>query len=114
MERQTIRNLLDRLFVPCSCLTALQKSCGQRCAGHEVALPLNDTVEALDTNEEIISTLLCYLELHPKNYVTVLSNAYVNATVATYGGSRPLKLAAQHVCIKEKNIFVSFSIHFQH
>lgn len=34
------------------------------CHTHERAIPMQDTVEALDITEEGLATLLCYLELH--------------------------------------------------
>ncbi|XP_059205936.1 ATP-dependent DNA helicase Q4 isoform X2 [Centropristis striata] len=35
------------------------------CHTHERAIPIQETVEALDITEEGVETLLCYLELHP-------------------------------------------------
>ncbi|KAL0112993.1 hypothetical protein PUN28_012317 [Cardiocondyla obscurior] len=93
VDRHTIRHLLQRIFIPCSC--AKMNKNGQRCPGHEVALPIDETVQALDITQETISTLLCYLELHPKKFVTVLSSAYVRARVSSYKGPQALKLAAQ-------------------
>ncbi|CAB1320464.1 unnamed protein product [Coregonus sp. 'balchen'] len=37
------------------------------CHTHERAIPMQDTVEALDITEEGLETLLCYLELHPQH-----------------------------------------------
>lgn len=94
-----IRRLLQRIFVPCSCPRAENRTDGQRCPGHEVAIPVDETVRALDISEETIATLLCYLELHPKRFVTVLSSVYVNAKVSSYAGPKALKIAAQSVKI---------------
>ncbi|KAG8038272.1 hypothetical protein G9C98_006599 [Cotesia typhae] len=90
VDRHTIRKLLQKVFVPCSCATS-----GKRCPGHEVAIPINEIVRSLDITEEMISTLLCYLELHPKKFITVLSSVYVNAKVTSYNGAQVLKAAAQ-------------------
>ncbi|XP_011866489.1 PREDICTED: ATP-dependent DNA helicase Q4 [Vollenhovia emeryi] len=96
VDRHTIRHLLQRIFIPCSCAKMNEKDPRhQRCPGHEVALPIDETVQALDITQETISTLLCYLELHPKKFVTVLSSVYVRARVSSYRGPQGLKQAAQ-------------------
>lgn len=69
----------------------------RRCLGHEVALPIDETVQVLDITEETISTLLCYLELHPKRFITVLPSVYIRARVSSYDGPQGLKRAAQSV-----------------
>lgn len=90
VDRHTIRRLLQRIFIPCAC-----KETGRKCPGHEVAISVDETVNALDISEETIATLLCYLELHPKKFITVLSSVYVRAKVSSYSGARALKIAAQ-------------------
>ncbi|XP_020280257.1 ATP-dependent DNA helicase Q4 [Pseudomyrmex gracilis] len=95
VDRHTIRHLLQRIFIPCSCAKINGQNSNRRCPGHEVALPIDETVQALDITEETISTLLCYLELHPKRFITVLSSVYVRARVSSYHGPQPLKQAAQ-------------------
>ncbi|RLU16956.1 hypothetical protein DMN91_011025 [Ooceraea biroi] len=96
VDRHTIRHLLQRIFIPCSCARInKEKAPDQRCPGHEVALPIDETVQALDITEETISTLLCYLELHPKRFITVLSSVYVRARISSYNGPQALKRAAQ-------------------
>jgi len=97
VDRHTIRHLLQRIFIPCSCATINEKGSGQRCPGHEVALPIDETVQALDITQEMISTLLCYLELHPKRFITVLPSVYIRARVSSYKGPQALKQAAQSV-----------------
>lgn len=99
VDRHTIRRLLQKVFLSCSCSKLRKKIANNRCPGHEVAIPVDDTVMALDISEEIISTLLCYLELHPKKFVSVLSSVYVRARVSSYNGSQGLKQAAQTVRI---------------
>ncbi|OAD60032.1 ATP-dependent DNA helicase Q4 [Eufriesea mexicana] len=95
VDRHTIRRLLQNVFVPCSCAKLREKNANCRCPGHEVAIPVDETVAALDISEQSISTLLCYLELHPKRFITVLSSVYVRAKVSSYGGPQALKQAAQ-------------------
>ncbi|XP_058796994.1 ATP-dependent DNA helicase Q4 isoform X2 [Phymastichus coffea] len=93
IDRHTIRRLLQKIFIPCSCKESGKDT---RCQGHEVAFAVDDTVSSLDITEETIATLLCYLELHPKRFVKVLSPAYVDAKVISYAGANALKIAAQN------------------
>lgn len=98
VDRHTIRHLLQRIFIPCSCTKILgEKNSDRRCPSHEVALPIEETVQALDITQETIETLLCYLELHSKRFITVLSSVYVRARVSSYNGPEALKRAAQSV-----------------
>lgn len=92
VDRHTIRRLLAKVFIPCSCA---QINLLARCSGHEVGLPINELVEALDITEEMIVTLLCYLELHHNKFLTVLSSAYAMARITSYNGPQALKSAAQ-------------------
>ncbi|CAD1474602.1 unnamed protein product, partial [Heterotrigona itama] len=95
IDRHTIRRLLQKVFVPCSCTKLRESEVDRRCPGHEVAIPIDDTVAALDISEEKISTLLCYLELHPKRFITLLSSVYIKARISSYNGPQALKRAAQ-------------------
>ncbi|KOX78422.1 ATP-dependent DNA helicase Q4 [Melipona quadrifasciata] len=95
IDRHTIRRLLQKVFIPCSCAKLRESKADRRCSGHEVAIPIDDTVAALDISEEKISTLLCYLELHPKRFITLLSSVYIKARVSSYNGPQALKQAAQ-------------------
>ncbi|XP_076681340.1 recQ4 helicase [Andrena cerasifolii] len=95
VDRHTIRRLLQKVFLPCSCARIREKNPNHRCPGHEVAIPVAETVAALDISEETIATLLCYLELHSKRFITVLSSVYVRARVSSYSGPQALKHAAQ-------------------
>lgn len=70
IDRYSIRKLLQKIFIPCSCTKV--------CPKHEVAFSIQDTVQDLDLPEENISTLLCYLELHEKKYVQVIALYYYN------------------------------------
>ncbi|KMQ90084.1 atp-dependent dna helicase q4 [Lasius niger] len=95
VDRHTIRHLLQRIFIPCSCTKINGKNSNQKCPGHEVALPIDEITQDLDITQETISTLLCYLELHPRRFITVLSSVYVRARVSSYNGPQALKQTAQ-------------------
>ncbi|KAF5289955.1 hypothetical protein FQR65_LT11702, partial [Abscondita terminalis] len=106
IDRHVIRKLLQRCFIPCSCTTT--------CPKHEVAFAIQDTVQALDIPEENIETLLCYLELHDKRFVQLLSHVYINCKIISYNGPNeirkagkdcpPLAMAlALHKNVKEEN-----------
>ncbi|KAJ8978956.1 hypothetical protein NQ317_009352 [Molorchus minor] len=83
IDRHAIRKLLQKVFVPCSCKG--------ECPKHEVAFSIEQTVRALDVPEENISTLLCYLELHEKRYIEILSPAYTMCKVISYGGKEQIR-----------------------
>jgi ATP-dependent DNA helicase Q4 len=86
-DRHVIRKLLQKIFLPCSCK--------ETCPKHEVAFSIEETVRALDIPEENISTLLCYLELHAKKYIELLSPAYTVCKVISYGGPMQIRKAAK-------------------
>ena len=67
------------------------------CGGHEVALPIEKSVQALDMKEESIETLLCYLELHQKKWVQILQPVRSTCTLKFYGGPAHLHFVAQRV-----------------
>ncbi|XP_072458865.1 ATP-dependent DNA helicase Q4 [Notamacropus eugenii] len=56
------------------------------CPGHERALSVQQMVEALDMREEAIETLLCYLELHPRNWLKLLAPTFAACHLKCYGG----------------------------
>ncbi|XP_015182486.1 PREDICTED: ATP-dependent DNA helicase Q4 [Polistes dominula] len=95
IDRHTIRRLLAKVFIPCSCAQLNKNAPDKKCSGHEVALPIDEIVRLLDITEETILTLLCYLELYHKKFLTVLSSAYTKAKVSSYNGPQALRLAAQ-------------------
>ncbi|XP_014611463.1 PREDICTED: ATP-dependent DNA helicase Q4 [Polistes canadensis] len=95
IDRHTIRRLLAKVFIPCSCAQMNKNAPDKKCSGHEVALPIDEIVRLLDITEETILTLLCYLELYHKKFLTVLSSAYTKAKVSSYNGPQALRLAAQ-------------------
>ena len=111
VDRHMIRRLLQKIFVPCSCPRIQDRTNNSRCPGHEVAISIDETVQSLDISEETIATLLCYLELHPKNFITVLSSVYVKAKVSSYGGPEALKAAAQSVNINANYLKDSWRVH---
>lgn len=65
------------------------------CSKHEVAFSIESTVRALDIAEENISTLLCYLELHPNKYIELLSPAYTWCKIISYGGPLQIRKVAK-------------------
>lgn len=94
IDRQTIRKLLAKVFVPCECVKS-NDTVGTFCKGHEVGIPIDATVEELDLPSENIATLLCYVELHPEQYIKVLNNAYINCKISSYGGPKKIHEAAK-------------------
>jgi len=63
------------------------------CAGHEVSIPIEATVQALDVKEECLSTLLCYLEF--ESWVEVMNSVNDTCTLKCYGGLRQLRALAR-------------------
>ncbi|XP_054620170.1 ATP-dependent DNA helicase Q4 [Dunckerocampus dactyliophorus] len=61
------------------------------CHTHERAIPIQQTVEALDITEEGMETLLCYLELHPQRFVELLHSTLSVCKVSCYDGPRQLR-----------------------
>ncbi|KAM9340011.1 ATP-dependent DNA helicase Q4 [Symphorus nematophorus] len=61
------------------------------CHTHERAIPIQQTVEALDITEEGVETLLCYLELHPQRFVELLHPTLSVCKVSCYDGPRQLQ-----------------------
>ncbi|XP_073419197.1 ATP-dependent DNA helicase Q4 isoform X3 [Dendrobates tinctorius] len=67
------------------------------CHGHERALPIEETVQALDVREESIETLLCYLELHDCRWLELLHPTLSTCRVTCYSGPQQLRGLA-HSC----------------
>ncbi|XP_077149625.1 ATP-dependent DNA helicase Q4 isoform X2 [Ranitomeya variabilis] len=67
------------------------------CHGHERALPIEETVQALDVREESIETLLCYLELHDWPWLELLHPTLSMCRVTCYSGPQQLRGLA-HSC----------------
>ncbi|XP_068618290.1 ATP-dependent DNA helicase Q4 [Battus philenor] len=93
IDRSIIRRLLQKVFIPCKCANELKNN--SRCRGHEVGIPIDSTVEELDLPSENIATLLCYVELHSKQYIKVLNNAYTCCKIISYGGPKVILEAAK-------------------
>ena len=74
-----------------------QENSHRVCGGHEVAMVTDSIVQELDLREESISTLLCYLELHPRRWVEVLQPVKSTCTVKFYGGYPQLRAVAQRI-----------------
>ncbi|XP_055933732.1 ATP-dependent DNA helicase Q4-like [Argiope bruennichi] len=100
IDRHTLRKLLKRIFVSCKCPPekriddSVQINDDSKhhniCRKHEVAFPINETVQELDVKQENVSTLLCYLELHPKQWIEILSPTYAVCSIRCYGGSKQM------------------------
>lgn len=101
IDRPSIRKLLQKLFIPCQCASAQEMilsnitTANSRCKGHEVGIPIDSTVEELDLPSENIYTMLCYVELHTKQYIKVLNNAYIMCKISSYGGPQKILEAAK-------------------
>uniref|UniRef100_A0A7N4PTN5 DNA 3'-5' helicase n=1 Tax=Sarcophilus harrisii TaxID=9305 RepID=A0A7N4PTN5_SARHA len=118
----TLKKLVQRVFPPCTCSSLLQHpslhrqekqevpssgggdaqeeselaaSVQRACPGHERALSVQQMVEALDMREEAIETLLCYLELHPKNWLKLLAPTFATCHLKCYGGPPELQAVAK-------------------
>lgn len=104
IERHTVRKLLQKVFIPCSCKGL--------CFKHEVAFSIESTVRALDIPEENISTLLCYLELHPNKYIELLSPAYTWCKIISYGGPLQIKNAAKVSFLRHDSNQLNISLLF--
>lgn len=101
IDRPSLRKLLQKVFIPCQC-ASVQKvilsnvTTNLRCEGHEVGIPIDSTVEELDLPSENISTMLCYVELHTKQYIKVLNNAYIMCKISSYGGPQKILEATKN------------------
>ena len=60
------------------------------CAGHEMSLITEQTVLSLDLTEEMLLTLLCYLELHQSQALYCLPQSYSTCSIACYRGAKQL------------------------
>lgn len=78
---------------PCEDATSTPRLCG----GHDVAIPIESTVQELDMSEESIATLLCYLELHSSRWLEVLHPLKATCAVKFYGGRAHLRAVAKRI-----------------
>uniref|UniRef100_A0A4W4EI90 DNA 3'-5' helicase n=1 Tax=Electrophorus electricus TaxID=8005 RepID=A0A4W4EI90_ELEEL len=114
VDHYTIKRLVQRVFPPCKCRQIQQREGGGRSVGdtgqsvrvepaqrvchtHERAIPMEETVEALDVTEEGLETLLCYLELHPQRWVELLHPTLSMCRIMCYGGPQQVRKLAK-VC----------------
>nr|XP_033790595.1 ATP-dependent DNA helicase Q4 isoform X2 [Geotrypetes seraphini] len=79
------------------------------CYRHERAIPIEQTLEALDIREEGIETLLCYLELHPQHWVELLHPTLSSCRIVCYSGPQQLKMLGQRcppiaVCLARERL----------
>uniref|UniRef100_A0A672J2V2 DNA 3'-5' helicase n=1 Tax=Salarias fasciatus TaxID=181472 RepID=A0A672J2V2_SALFA len=108
VDYYTVKRLVQKVFPACTCKQIHQKqqellmvsltfSDGgdwpeeRVCHTHERAIPIQETVEALDITEEGVETLLCYLELHPQRFVELLHPTLSVCKVSCYDGPRQLQ-----------------------
>ncbi|XP_039186115.1 ATP-dependent DNA helicase Q4 isoform X1 [Crotalus tigris] len=85
------------------------------CYKHERAVPIQQTVEALDLREEGIETLLCYLELHPCRWVELLHPTFSSCRVSCYRGPQQLRTVSRRcpplaVCLAQQRLKGSTAI----
>ena len=123
VDPYSIKQLVTKVFPSCQCKAARGESQGNTpavntrdavqhagvdsdaskplslsercCAGHEVSIPIETTVQALDAKEECILTLLCYLEL--QHWLEMKGVKKDVCTLKCYGGPRQLRALAQKV-----------------
>uniref|UniRef100_A0AAX7T9L6 DNA 3'-5' helicase n=1 Tax=Astatotilapia calliptera TaxID=8154 RepID=A0AAX7T9L6_ASTCA len=116
VDYYTVKRLVQKVFPACKCKQIHQKQQelfkteDQRdnrerdqeeercdwprervCHTHERAIPIQETIEALDITEEGVETLLCYLELHPQRFVELLHPTLSVCKVSCYDGLRQLQ-----------------------
>ncbi|XP_063301536.1 ATP-dependent DNA helicase Q4 [Pelobates fuscus] len=115
----TIKRLVQRVFPSCKCrelhrkresltlgcevadsemldiLDNCEKNQERVCNRHERAIPIEDTVQALDVREEGIETLLCYLELHTHHWLELLHPTLSACRVTCYSGPQHLRNVAK-------------------
>ena len=115
MDPYSIKQLVRRVFPSCQCKQAAPTRTpsgdstssdvgrvpqplgaqGRLCAGHEVSLPIESTVQKFDVKEECILTLMCYLEL--QGWVEMKGTKKDMCNLKCYGGPRQLRALAQKV-----------------
>ncbi|MBN3283160.1 RECQ4 helicase, partial [Polyodon spathula] len=65
------------------------------CHTHERAISIQETVDSLDITEEGIETILCYLELHPQQWVEMLHPTLSTCRLVCYSGPQQLGMIAK-------------------
>ncbi|KAG8431228.1 hypothetical protein GDO86_019215 [Hymenochirus boettgeri] len=79
------------------------------CHRHERAIPVEETVQALDVKEEGIETLLCYLELHSCHWLELLHPSLSHCRIVCYSGPQQLRQLARScppvaVCLAQERV----------
>ena len=74
---------------------SVKKDASYYCSGHRRSIVSDKTITDLDIREEVISTLLSYLELHPKTWLRMLNPLRSNCAVKCYGGPIQFQMLAK-------------------
>ncbi|XP_014216377.1 ATP-dependent DNA helicase Q4 [Copidosoma floridanum] len=83
IDRQTLRDLIKKIFIRCDCVRQDDNNSKSQCLGHDIFFSVHGAVKTLDLSEEMITTLLYYLELHPKKFINVFPCTYVIAEISS-------------------------------
>uniref|UniRef100_A0ABD2X3C1 DNA 3'-5' helicase n=1 Tax=Trichogramma kaykai TaxID=54128 RepID=A0ABD2X3C1_9HYME len=88
INKQSVKYLVQKVFTThtCDCSTEI-------CLGHEVIFSIEDTILTLDLSEEMIVTLLCYIQIYFHKYINLLPQAFMYATVKSKSGFQAIQLA---------------------
>ncbi|XP_023317737.1 ATP-dependent DNA helicase Q4 isoform X2 [Trichogramma pretiosum] len=88
INKQSVKYLVQKVFTThtCDCSTEI-------CRGHEVIFSIEDTILTLDLSEEMIVTLLCYMQIYFRKYINLLPQAFMYATVKSKSGYQAIQLA---------------------
>ena len=96
VDHYTIKKLVERALPITQPDPSISKSKHPgNSGGHEVAIPIEQSVQELDVKEECLSTLLCYMEL--QGWLELRSSVYDTCTLKCYGGARQLRALARKV-----------------
>ncbi|XP_067932651.1 ATP-dependent DNA helicase Q4-like [Watersipora subatra] len=108
VDQSSVRKLLSMLYQPCKCQmladsmkqvsqcdTIEGNVAGSVCPGHERPIVLQSAISQLNATEQVIATLLFYLELQNPHWLENLSSVYSSCTIKCYGSSEELHTAAK-------------------
>lgn len=104
VDSYAVKKLVEQAFPVCQCKSSGPKELNTKvpsqmhkgvCRGHEVAIPIETTVQSLDAKEECLSTLLCYMEL--QGWLRVKNHTYDTCTLKCFGGKHQLQALARKV-----------------
>eukprot|EP00111_Clytia_hemisphaerica_P004032 TCONS_00011547-protein len=65
------------------------------CSGHRRSISSDRLINDLDMREEVISTFLAYLELHPKTWLRMLNPLRATCIIKCYGGPEQFQMMAK-------------------